>query len=80
MKKTKIGLIQINTQFDGQVYLPLSIGYLKSYVKKHSKHVSEFEFAPFVYKRMRILDAVSVLEDCDVVAFSIYVWNEQMSL
>jgi radical SAM superfamily enzyme YgiQ (UPF0313 family) len=80
MKKTKIGLIQINTQFDGQVYLPLSIGYLKSYVKKHSKHVSEFEFAPFVYKRMRIVDALSVLEDCDVVAFSIYVWNEQMSL
>ena len=33
MNKTLVGVVQMNNEFDGQVYLPLVAGYLEAIVK-----------------------------------------------
>jgi len=77
--KIKIGMVQINNSFSGQNYLPLSIGFLTSYAKKYAKNFNEFEFALPIYKRIPVKDAITHLCDCDIVCFSTYVWNFNIS-
>ena len=80
MMTIKIGLVQINNSFSGQNYLPYSIALLKSYAISHSPNRDRYEFLPFIYKRIRISDAVEQLKEADVVGFSTYVWNAEISL
>jgi radical SAM superfamily enzyme YgiQ (UPF0313 family) len=75
---TRIGLVQINNSFSGQNYLPYSIACLQSYVE--SKAPGRFSFLPMIYKRIPIAQVVSRLQSADVVGFSSYVWNAQISL
>tara|TARA_Y100000310_G_scaffold325155_1_gene388202 strand:- start:918 stop:2930 length:2013 start_codon:yes stop_codon:yes gene_type:complete len=79
-EKTKVGLVQINNSFDGQSYFPLSIGYLHSHAKRHASNFDDFEFLTPIYKRMAVDDAVERLSDADLVGFSTYVWNFEISL
>ncbi len=74
----KVGLVQINNSFSGQNYLPYSIGLLQAYVEKHAPN--KHEFLPMVYKRAPIDSIVQSLISADLVGFSIYVWNERISL
>lgn len=80
MGKLKVGFVQINSEFSGQVYLPLVAGYLTGYFQKYSRFASKFEFIEPIFKRDKVELVVEKLKECDVVAFSIYVWNEQLSL
>ena len=75
---TKVGLVQINNSFSGQNYLPLSVGVLQAYVE--SKRPGEYEWMTPIYQRVGVDEAVAHLEDADVVLFSVYVWNFQLSL
>ena len=77
--KNKVGLVQINNSFNRQNYLPLSIGYLWSYAQKHAKNISDFEFIDPIYKRIKVDEAVERLSDTDLVGFSTYVWNYNIS-
>ena len=52
LKKTKIGFVQINTEFDGQVYLPLVAGYLRGHLSKCSVFSDDLEFGSTIYKRI----------------------------
>jgi len=79
-KKIKIGMIQINNSFSGQNYLPLSLGFLYSYAKFHLDDFEKFEFLSPIYKRIKVKDAVRHLQDADIAAFSVYVWNHNLSL
>lgn len=74
--KIKIGLVQINNSFSGQNYLPYSTACLESYVLSQSK---EFTFLPHIYKRMPINKIVSLLDEADIIGFSTYVWNAEIS-
>ena len=47
--RVKVGLVQINSRFSGQVYLPLSAGALQAYAQKHLKNDTEHEFLPPIY-------------------------------
>lgn len=76
----KVGIVQINSEFAGQVYFPLVAGYLTSYFKKNSLLANKIEFIPPVFKRDKVINIVEHLQECDIVGFSIYVWNEQLSL
>lgn len=76
----KIGLIQINNSFSGQNYFPYSVGIIQAYVKKHCKNINEYEFVDFIYKRTSVKAAVEKLKYCNIVGFSLYVWNEKISL
>tara|TARA_Y100000590_G_scaffold87716_1_gene98367 strand:+ start:1799 stop:3817 length:2019 start_codon:yes stop_codon:yes gene_type:complete len=79
-KKIKIGGAQINNGFSGQYYLPYSIGLLFAYTLHNSKNKDRFEFSDIIYKRHSLSKSTSILEDCEIILFSTYVWNEQISL
>jgi radical SAM superfamily enzyme YgiQ (UPF0313 family) len=75
-----VGLVQINNSFSGQNYLPYSVGVLQAYAQRHAKNPERFHFLPALYKRAAISSAADDLLAADVVGFSTYVWNAQISL
>jgi radical SAM superfamily enzyme YgiQ (UPF0313 family) len=75
-----VGLVQINNSFSGQNYLPYAVGMLEAYARRHLPDPDRFEFRAPVYRRMGIGEAVAQLQGCDVVGFSAYVWNYEVSL
>lgn len=78
-RKVKVGFVQVNNSFSGQNYLPYTAGFLESYAKRHLPNPNEFEFGLPVYKRIPVDRAVAQLEDSDIVGFSTYVWNFEIS-
>ena len=78
--KIKVGATQINNGFSGQYYLPYSIGLLYAFVKKNSFDPERFDFNSIIYKRKHLNDCFEHLKDRNVVLFSTYVWNENISL
>lgn len=76
----KIGLSQINNSFSGQNYLPYSVGLLQSYVEEYAVNPSFYSFEEIIYKREPINKIVQKFQSMDLVGFSLYVWNEQISL
>lgn len=76
----RVGLVQINNSFSGQNYFPYSIGLLQAYAEKHCPNVSDYVFIPPIYKRLPVQTAVDALKECEIIGFSLYVWNEQISL
>lgn len=74
-----VGLVQINNGFSGQNYLPYSIGCLESYVRSQAPDPARFRFLSQIYKRLPIHAIVDHLEPADIVGFSTYVWNAQIS-
>ena len=79
-QKIKIGTVQVNNSFSGQNYLPLSIGFLYSHAKEYASNFDDYEFLSPIYKRVRISEAVELYKDADIVAFSVYVWNNNISM
>tara|TARA_Y100000034_G_scaffold20722_2_gene23742 strand:- start:14590 stop:16572 length:1983 start_codon:yes stop_codon:yes gene_type:complete len=79
-EKSKVGLVQINNSFDGQSYLPLSVGFLHSYAQKHARNFDDFEFLMPIHKRISVDEAEERLSGTDLIAFSTYVWNSEISL
>lgn len=77
---TTIGLVQISSDFLSHSYLPYSVGVLQAYAQKHLKKPSDYSFLPIVFDRTPVNDAVAKLVAADVVGFSLYLWNEQISL
>lgn len=75
-----IGLVQINNSFSGQSYLPYSVGILQAYAQANAVDPSRYRFQLPIYSRCRIDDAVDRLADADIVGFSVYVWNHEISL
>lgn len=79
-RKIKIGFVQLNNSFSDQYYLPLSVGMLQAYAKKHLTYPDSYEFGIPLHQFMRIEEASELLSDNDLVGFSSYVWNEQNTL
>jgi Fe-S oxidoreductase len=75
-----VGLIQINNSFSGQSYLPYSAGILQAYAQAHVRTPGRLNFLLPIYKRMPIHEAVKRFLPADVVGFSTYVWNANISL
>lgn len=75
-----VGLVQINNSFSGQNYLPYSVGMLEAYARRNLSDPERFEFKVPIYKRTAIGKAVEGLIGCDIVGFSAYVWNFEISL
>ena len=79
-KPLTIGFVQINNSFSGASYLPYSIGLLQCYIKKYAKQPELFRFLEPVYCRIDVDEAVERYKKADIVGFSVYVWNFQLSL
>ncbi len=82
MKNGKIivGSTQINNGFAGQYYLPYSIGLLQAYVLHNSIDNKRYNFLDPIYKREEFDVCVKKLSSADIVLFSLYVWNENITL
>lgn len=76
----QVGLSQINNSFSEQNYFPLAVGMLQAYASEHLTRPKLYNFSLPLYRRMPIEEAVHHLDGSDVVFFSIYVWNYQISL
>ena len=76
----KIGLVQPNFQSGPKhlnaFYLPYSVGVLWSYAKQNKKIKDNVSRVEWVFKRDPIDVSCEKLKNCDVVFFSIYVWNK----
>ncbi len=77
--QTKIGLVQINNSFFKQNYIPYSVGIIQAYSQKYAKNIDDLEFLLPIYKRISINDALEKLAPADIVLFSAYVWNFNLS-
>ena len=75
-----IGLVQPNFQSGPKhlnaYYLPYSVGVLWSYAKQNPLIKNSVSRVEWVFKRDLLDTVVKQLKDCDVVFFSIYVWNK----
>lgn len=80
IRKIRIGLTQLNNSFSGQCYLPLSVGMLQSYAKKHLSYADYYEFLLAIYNFAPIPEIVDQLSDADILAISLYVWNFENSM
>lgn len=76
----KVGLAQINNSFGGAHYLPYSVGCLQAYAEKNLKNRGDYEFLLPIYKRGNPDAIVEKLIDADIVCFSLYVWNRNISM
>ncbi|KAF0126468.1 MAG: cobalamin B12-binding domain protein [Elusimicrobia bacterium] len=75
-----IGFVQINYEFSGQHYLPLSVGMLKAYLRKNADRPARYRFLPVLFRREKIEEAARLLAGADIAAFSVYSWNINLSL
>jgi radical SAM superfamily enzyme YgiQ (UPF0313 family) len=79
-QKLTVGLCQINAGFSGANYLPYSVGLLEAYARKSIPDIDRFEFMTPIFMRESVDLAVEKLLPADVACFSLYVWNNQLSL
>jgi radical SAM superfamily enzyme YgiQ (UPF0313 family) len=79
-RKIIVGLVQINNIFSGQKYLPYSAGLLEAHCKKHSASPEGYEFLYPIYYRQKVSTMVEHLKNSDIIGFSTYVWNMNISL
>ncbi len=76
----KVGSVQIGENYGGNQYLPYSIGVLQAYALKYLTRPKEYTFLTPVAVKVEVSDIVKKLEVCNIVFFSVYMWNEQISL
>lgn len=72
-------MVQINNSFAGQNYFPYSLGFLQAYAQKHLTHKDEFEFLLPFYKRITVAEVLKDLLNVDIIFFSTYIWNFNIS-
>lgn len=79
-QKLTVGLCQINASFSGASYLPYSVGLLEAYARKSIPDIGRFQFLIPIFTRESVNMAVEKLLSADIACFSLYVWNNQLSL
>jgi hypothetical protein len=60
--------------------LPYSVGLLQAYAQKHAAMPERYRFLLPIFRRMPVEQAVEQLSGAQVVGFSTYIWNMQLSL
>jgi radical SAM superfamily enzyme YgiQ (UPF0313 family) len=80
VKDVTIGMVQINTQFSNQYYIPYTVGMFQAYINAHSINPKRYRFLLPVFKKDKPENIAEQLNDADIVFFSSYLWNLQISL
>lgn len=70
-----IYFVQVGFEFDGSVYLPYAVGTIIAYCQNDTKIKSEYSFPGIIFKREKLLSAMSKIAEPYIVAFSCSVWN-----
>lgn len=80
IKPLNIRFVQINQPHIGRMFLPYSAGLLEAYVKRHAKQPENYHFFIPIINRQPLQYMVQSLLKMDIVGFSTYTWNAQISL
>lgn len=75
-----VGLVQVNAGFADAYYFPYSVGLMQAYTLKYAADLSRFSFLAPIFARKQPEAVARKLLSANVVAFSVSVWNEQISL
>ncbi len=73
-------MVQINNSFADANYFPYTAGLLQAYFQKHSRFSKSFKFMEPVFERRSVTEIATRIQEADIIAFSTYVWNHQISL
>ncbi|MEK7227153.1 MAG: hypothetical protein AAB221_15920, partial [Bacteroidota bacterium] len=76
----KIYFNEYNVLMDKTAYLPIATGLLCANAKRHKDLNSYYDFRPFLFIRDDPDNIVKAHEEPAVAAFSVSMWNEQLSL
>lgn len=79
-KKYRVYLNEYNVPTNNTLYLPYSTGLLRAYAESIPEIKENFEFQDFLFIRDDVDSILANYVDPDVVAFSAYSWNFQLSL
>ncbi len=78
--KRRIYFNEFNVLMGNVAYLPLISGLLCAYSRTSKKIESNYSFAPFLFCRDTQEKILEKYHDPAVMAFSVYMWNEQLNL
>ena len=76
-----VQLVQVNSSYGNQYFIPYSVGLLKAYSVQYKKIRENYNFLEFIYKQKTNLEKqIKSLGKVDVCAQSCYVWNWRFNL
>jgi len=79
--KTQIQLVQTNSSYGNQYFIPYSVGLLKAYCNQFDDIRKNFDFLKILYKQENCVEEqVSHLDKIDISAQSCYIWNWKFNL
>ena len=78
--KARIYFNEYNILMENTVYLPLVSGSLQAYAQTDSTIVENYEFMPFIFHNDFPDRILSQYDNPDVAAFSVSMWNANLSL
>lgn len=73
-------MLQPNSAYGKQQYLPYSVGMLISYVQQYPDLYKKLEFRPLLYKRDKVESIVGQIGEVDVLCLSSYIWNFRLNM
>lgn len=79
-QRKKIWLHQFVQFFDNEAWIPISIGLIAAHARKNPHFNKLYEVMELLYERMDPQKIVAKYEDPSILAFSVYIWNVNMSL
>lgn len=80
MIKRKIYFFESNVPMSGTIYLPLVSGILQAYVQTFPVINENYSFEPYIFIRDTPENMIKDVVDPYMVAFSVCIWNHQLSL
>jgi len=80
INKRKVYFNEYNVLMDKIAYLPIATGLICAYAKAMEKLNVHYDFRPFLFIREDPDNIIRAHEEPSVAAFSISMWNEQLSL
>ncbi|MEK6883032.1 MAG: radical SAM protein, partial [Nanoarchaeota archaeon] len=81
MAKINIQLLQINSSYGNQYFIPYSVGLLQSFSNEFNEIKENFNFKKLIYKQETDLNKqVKELGEVNIFGQSCYVWNYQFNL
>lgn len=78
--KARVYFNEYNVLMENTTYLPLVSGLLQSAVETFPEIKEQYEFMPFMFRREAPEEILDIYENPAVAAFSVFMWNEQLSL
>ena len=79
--KYNIQLVQTNSSYGNQYFIPYSVGLLQSYVNQFDEIKENFNFLKFIYKQEESIDEqIKKIGKIDIVAQACYMWNWKFNL